>query len=87
MVTTFLWTKQAQSNQWTQGLFLLFLSCYFPSNAKYSVLVLYGRGTQHVGRMRPAAAYFVACDVQAERLYVHFDMATKKRKVGDVADT
>jgi len=35
-----LWTKQAQSNQSTQGLFMPFLSCHFSSNTKYGVLIL-----------------------------------------------
>jgi len=29
-----LWTKQAQSIQWTQGLFMPFLRCHFPTNTK-----------------------------------------------------
>jgi len=33
-----LWTKQARSIQWTQGLFMPFWSCHFPSNTKHSVL-------------------------------------------------
>jgi len=39
-----LWTKQTQSIQWTQGLLMPSWSCHFPSNAKYSVLILYARG-------------------------------------------
>jgi len=48
-----LWTKQAQSNQWPQGLFMLSIRCHFPSNTKYSVLILYARDGQPVRDQQP----------------------------------
>jgi len=46
IVTTDFWTKQAQSIHWTQGLFMPFWKCHFPSNTKYSVFILYTIGSQ-----------------------------------------
>jgi len=37
--------KQAQSIQLAQGLFMPFLSCHFPSNTKYSILIVYPSGS------------------------------------------
>jgi len=48
-----LWTKQAQCIQWTQRLFMPFLSCHFPSNTKYNVLILYARGGQPTRDQQP----------------------------------
>ena len=51
-------TKQAQFIQWIQGLFMPFLSCHFPSNTKYSALILYARGGQPVRDQQP---HFLLC--------------------------
>jgi len=48
-----LWTKQAQYIQWTQGIFMPFSSCHFPSNTKYSILTLCARAGQPVRDQQP----------------------------------
>jgi len=39
----------------TQGLFMPFLSCHFPSNTKYNVLILYASGVQPCATAGPNA--------------------------------
>jgi len=53
---------------------------------------LYNRGSQHAGRMRPAAAYFVARDVQAVRAHDWYTSHRRshaenaKERASDVTD-
>ena len=50
IVTPNFLTKQAQSIQWTQGLFMPFWNCHFSCNIKYSVFILYTIGVPGRGR-------------------------------------
>ena len=52
-----------------QGLFMLFCSCHFPSNTKYSVLILYAKGLQtflsegHISYYATARGLDVLCSM------------------------